>query len=194
SPPRRGRSSCGGSVRAGWSCASTRTRSRRTVSEPPAPDVPPAASTQATAAAPAPPRMGDKLVPPGVAARVDLPVARPSTGGWLPLPVTVLHGCNPGPRLWLDAAIHGDELNGVEIIRRVLAVLDPARLAGVVVAVPVVNVFGFVQQTRYLPDRRDLNRSFPGSQRGSLAARLAHLFMEQVVAKCDYGIDFHTGS
>jgi len=82
----------------------------------------------------------------------------------------------------------------MEIIRRVLAVLDPAKLAGVVIAVPVVNVFGFVQQTRYLPDRRDLNRSFPGSARGSLAARLARLFVEQIVAKCGYGIDLHTGS
>lgn len=139
-------------------------------------------------------RIGDKVVPPGSAVRVDLPVARLFTGGWLSLPVTALHGARPGPRLWLDAAIHGDELNGMEIIRRVLAVLDPARLAGAVIAVPVVNVFGFVQQTRYLPDRRDLNRSFPGSVRGSMAARLAHLFVEQIVAKCGYGIDLHTGS
>lgn len=139
-------------------------------------------------------RIGDKIVPPGSAVRVDLPVARLFTGGWLSLPVTALHGAKPGPRLWLDAAIHGDELNGMEIIRRVLAVLDPARLAGAVIAVPVVNVFGFVQQTRYLPDRRDLNRSFPGSARGSMAARLAHLFVEQIVNKCGYGIDLHTGS
>jgi hypothetical protein len=138
--------------------------------------------------------MGDKAVPPGVAVRVDLPVARMFTGGWLSLPVTVLHGARPGPRLFLDAAIHGDELNGMEIIRRVLEVLDPARLFGAVIAVPVVNVFGFVQQTRYLPDRRDLNRSFPGSVRGSMAARLAHLFVEQVVGKCSYGVDLHTGS
>ncbi|HEV8630243.1 MAG TPA: succinylglutamate desuccinylase/aspartoacylase family protein, partial [Thermoanaerobaculia bacterium] len=139
-------------------------------------------------------RIGDKQVPPGAAVRVDLPVSRLFTGGWLSLPVTVLHGTRPGPRLWVDAAIHGDELNGMEIIRRVLELLDPQRLAGVLIAVPVVNVFGFVQQTRYLPDRRDLNRSFPGSPRGSMAARLAHLFLEQVVAKCQYGIDLHTGS
>jgi predicted deacylase len=139
-------------------------------------------------------RIGDKVVPSGVSARIDLPVARLFTGAWLSLPVTVLHGAKPGPRLWLDAAIHGDELNGMEIIRRVLAVLDPATLAGVVVAVPVVNVFGFVHQSRYLPDRRDLNRSFPGSARGSMTARLARLFIEQVVEKCSYGIDLHTGS
>ena len=139
-------------------------------------------------------RLGEKVVPEGTSARIDLPVARLFTGTWLSLPVTVLHGARPGPRLFLDAAIHGDELNGMEIIRRVLDVLEPARLSGVVIAVPVVNVFGFVHQTRYLPDRRDLNRSFPGSPRGSLAGRLAHLFVEQVVDKCSYGIDLHTGS
>jgi predicted deacylase len=139
-------------------------------------------------------RFGERTVEPACAVRVELPVARIFTGGWLSLPVTVVHGAEEGPWLWLDAAIHGDELNGMEIIRRVLDVLDPARLAGVVIAVPVVNVFGFVQQSRYLPDRRDLNRSFPGSPRGSLASRLAHLFMEQVVSRCQYGLDLHTGS
>ncbi|HXT52072.1 MAG TPA: succinylglutamate desuccinylase/aspartoacylase family protein [Thermoanaerobaculia bacterium] len=173
--------------------------------QPPATDDPQLAASQQPgeigepqlAAPPAPTdllRIGDKMVPPGSAVRIDLPVARLFTGGWLSLPVTALQGARPGPRLWLDAAIHGDELNGMEIIRRVLAVLDPARLAGAVIAVPVVNVFGFVQQTRYLPDRRDLNRSFPGSARGSMAARLARLFIEQTVAKCGYGIDLHTGS
>jgi predicted deacylase len=142
----------------------------------------------------APIRVGERTVEPGTTARVELPVARLFIGSWLSLPVTVVNGVGDGPSLWLDAAIHGDELNGMEIIRRVLAVLDPARLAGVVYAVPVVNVFGFVQQARYLPDRRDLNRSFPGSPRGSMAARLAHLFMEQVVSRCRYGIDLHTGS
>ncbi|HVS02288.1 MAG TPA: succinylglutamate desuccinylase/aspartoacylase family protein [Thermoanaerobaculia bacterium] len=139
-------------------------------------------------------RIGDRVVRPGTAARLELPVARLFTGNWLSLPVSVLHGARPGPCLWLSAAIHGDELNGMEIIRRILAHLEPASLQGAVIAVPVVNVFGFVQQTRYLPDRRDLNRSFPGSSRGSTAARLAHLLMDAVVSKCGYGIDFHTGS
>ncbi|MDX1450043.1 MAG: succinylglutamate desuccinylase/aspartoacylase family protein, partial [Acidimicrobiia bacterium] len=91
-------------------------------------------------------------------------------------------------------AIHGDELNGIEIIRRLLAAVDPALLRGVLIAVPIVNVFGFVNESRYLPDRRDLNRSFPGSTRGSLAARLADLFMSEIVALCGVGVDFHTGS
>ena len=130
----------------------------------------------------------------GTTRRVDLKVARLFTGDWLSLPVSVVHGARPGPNLWLSAAIHGDELNGMEIIRRVLAELDAKTMAGTVLAVPVVNVFGFVQGIRYLPDRRDLNRSFPGSKKGSLASRLAHLFINEVVSHCEYGIDLHTGS
>jgi len=139
-------------------------------------------------------RIGKYEIAPGVRAHLELPVARLFTGTWLSLPVAVLHGRMPGPRLWLSATIHGDELNGVEIIREVLQELDTHQLRGAIIAVPVVNVFGFIEQERYLPDRRDLNRSFPGSARGSLAARLAHLFMREVVAQCQYGIDFHTGS
>ncbi|PSN17528.1 deacylase [filamentous cyanobacterium CCP5] len=112
----------------------------------------------------------------------------------LSLPVTVIHGRRPGPRLWLSAAIHGDELNGVEIIRRVIKPLRSTHLRGLIIAVPVVNVFGLLEQSRYLPDRRDLNRSFPGSARGSLAARLASLFMKEVVSQCTHGIDLHTAA
>ena len=138
--------------------------------------------------------VGGTEVRPGSDARLELPVARLFTGTWLSLPVAVLNGRAPGPCLWLSATIHGDELNGIEIIRRLLRRLDAKELRGTLIAVPVVNVFGFVEQIRYLPDRRDLNRSFPGSTKGSLAARLAHLFVKEVVEKCQYGIDFHTGS
>lgn len=138
--------------------------------------------------------IGNRVVRPGERALEELPVARLFTGSWSSLPIAVINGRQAGPRLWLSAAIHGDELNGVEIIRQVLGGIKPAELAGTLLAVPVVNVFGLVHQTRYLPDRRDLNRSFPGSPRGSLASRLAHLFLEEVVRKCDYGIDLHTGS
>jgi predicted deacylase len=96
--------------------------------------------------------------------------------------------------LWLSAAIHGDEINGMEIIRQVLGTIKPRFLTGTLFAVPVVNVFGFLEQSRYLPDRRDLNRSFPGSASGSLAARLAYLFMREVVNHSDYGIDLHTAA
>lgn len=139
-------------------------------------------------------RIRGMVVEPGRRQRFDLPVARLPTQTWLSLPIEVVNGVRPGPNLWLSAAVHGDELNGVEIIRRVLQELDPADLGGAVIAVPIVNVFGFINQSRYLPDRRDLNRSFPGSATGSMAARLAHLFMTEVVQQCSYGIDLHTGS
>jgi predicted deacylase len=138
--------------------------------------------------------IGDQVVAAGTMAELELPVARLFTGTWLNLPVGVVHGSTPGPRLWLSAALHGDELNGMEIIRIVLDEIDVRRLRGTIVAVPVVNVFGFIERDRYLPDRRDLNRAFPGSKTGSLAARLAHLFLTEVVEPCDVGIDFHTGS
>lgn len=92
------------------------------------------------------------------------------------------------------AALHGDEINGVEIIRRLLATTALKRLSGTLLAVPVVNVYGFVQQSRYLPDRRDLNRSFPGSVKGSMASRLAHTLNTEVLAKCTHGIDYHTAA
>lgn len=133
-------------------------------------------------------------VAPGKKQRIDVPVAHLPTQTPISLPVTVVNGRYEGPCLWISAAIHGDEINGVEIIRQVLASSKPRYLHGTIIAVPVVNVFGFIEQSRYLPDRRDLNRSFPGSPRGSLAARLAHLFMREVVAHCTHGIDLHTAS
>lgn len=138
--------------------------------------------------------LGGERVEPGARMRVEIPIARLATGTWLHLPVEAVHGRRPGPVLWLSAAVHGDEVDGVEIIRQVLEGLEGRSLAGTVVAAPVVNVFGFVAEDRYLPDRRDLNRSFPGSKRGSMASRLANLFMEEVVGRSDYGIDFHCGS
>ncbi|HSJ26816.1 MAG TPA: succinylglutamate desuccinylase/aspartoacylase family protein [Acidimicrobiia bacterium] len=110
------------------------------------------------------------------------------------MPIVVVNGRHPGPTVWLSGAIHGDELNGVEVVRRVLPRLDQRTLRGAVIAVPVVNVFGFVEQSRYLPDGRDLNRSFPGSSRGSMASQLAALFMKEVVMQCQLGIDLHTAA
>jgi predicted deacylase len=110
------------------------------------------------------------------------------------LPVVVVRGERPGPTIWLSAALHGDELNGVVIVDEIVRRIDPRTLAGTVLAVPLVNAFGLIQGSRYLPDRRDLNRCFPGSKRGSLGARLAHLLSETVIARSDLGIDFHTGS
>ena len=134
------------------------------------------------------------IAPAGKLTEVELQVARLPTGMWFSLPVGVVHGTNPGPVIWISAAIHGDELNGVPIIRHVLDRIDPTKLAGTVLAVPAVNVLGLVQESRYLPDRRDLNRCFPGSKRGSSASQLAHLFMTEIVSRSSVGIDLHTGS
>lgn len=138
--------------------------------------------------------MGPVRVRAGATKDVEIPITRLVTGADVSLPVRVVHGRDNGPVVWVNAAIHGDEVVGVEVIRRVLASLDPKSLRGTLLAVPVVNVLGFMAGDRYLPDRRDLNRSFPGSARGSLASRIAHLFMAEVVAKCEVGIDLHTGS
>lgn len=133
-------------------------------------------------------------VQPGTRVNVDVPVADLYTSTSLSMPVQVICGRKPGPVLFVSAAIHGDELNGVEIIRRLLKRTSLRSLRGTLVAVPIVNVHGFLNQSRYLPDRRDLNRSFPGSKKGSIAARLANLFIEEIVSKADYGIDLHTGA
>lgn len=138
--------------------------------------------------------IGGTVVRPGRRGTVELPIVRLATGSPVSLPVVVVHGRHDGPTVWLDAAVHGDEVNGVEIIRRVLEQLDPKVLRGTVLAVPVVNALGFLNGSRYLPDRRDLNRSFPGSARGSLAGRIARLFMVEIVERCSVGIDLHTGS
>jgi uncharacterized protein len=112
----------------------------------------------------------------------------------LEMPVKVMRGKKDGPVLFLSAAIHGDELNGIEIVRRVISHKKLRKLVGTVIAVPIVNVFGLNHRSRYLPDRRDLNRSFPGSAKGSLASRMAKRFISEIVSKCTHGIDFHTGS
>lgn len=138
--------------------------------------------------------IGGSEILPGQRKTLELPVPSLYTHTQLNMPVQVIRGKKPGPRLFLSGAIHGDEINGVEIIRRVLNQRSLKRLRGTLVAVPVVNIYGFINQSRYLPDRRDLNRSFPGSERGSLAARLANLFLNEIVANCTHGIDLHTAA
>ena len=110
------------------------------------------------------------------------------------MPVHVVHGKKDGPVLFISAAIHGDEINGVEIIRRILSLGTINRMKGTLLAVPVVNVFGFNSHSRYLPDRRDLNRSFPGGESGSLAGRIANIFLKEVVCRSTIGIDLHTAA
>ncbi len=126
--------------------------------------------------------------------RIDIPITSAYGHAQVSLPAVVIHGRRPGPRLFVSAAIHGDELNGVEIIRRLRHLASMRKLSGTLILVPVVNVYGFITQSRYLPDRRDLNRSFPGSSRGSVASRLANVFMQAITSLCTHGIDLHTGS
>jgi predicted deacylase len=109
-------------------------------------------------------------------------------------PVFVVNGEQPGPTLCMTAAVHGDELNGIEMVRRVMHDISPDKLSGALIGVPIVNVQGFRRGSRYLPDRRDLNRYFPGNPTGSAAARIAHSFFQNVVLHCDALIDLHTGS
>jgi hypothetical protein len=131
-------------------------------------------------------------VPRGQMRDIRLQVSQRYTGDPVTLPVRVIRGQKPGPALFVSAAIHGHELNGVGIIHELMFYQPPEIRAGTLVLMPVVNIFGFETQSRYMPDRRDLNRSFPGRANGSLAARLAHQFFESIVRKCDYGIDLHT--
>jgi len=138
--------------------------------------------------------IGGVQVPPGNRRTVDLPVAQLYTRAPLTMPVHVVNGHRAGPTLFVCAAVHGDELNGVEIIRRLLRLKGLDSLRGTLLAVPIVNVHGFLDLSRYLPDRRDLNRSFPGSGKGSIAARLANLFGTEIVRRADCGIDIHTGA
>jgi predicted deacylase len=136
--------------------------------------------------------IGNQDVPPGGRVTVDLPVSALSNHTRVVLPVHVLHGEEPGPVLFVSGVIHGDEIQGVEIIRRLLVHPALENIKGTLLAVPIVNSFGFINHTRYMPDRRDLNRCFPGSDRGSLASQVADLFFREVVLRSQYGIDLHT--
>jgi uncharacterized protein len=134
------------------------------------------------------------IVHPGKASKIAIPVSDLSAGMQAQLEVQVFHGSGGGPTIFVSAAVHGDEIIGTEIIRRIMKKLNPKRIAGTVIFVPVVNMYGFIGHSRYLPDRRDLNRSFPGSERGSLASQLANIFYTEVVLRCSLGIDIHSAA
>ena len=138
--------------------------------------------------------IGGQAIPRGTLKTIELPISRLSTHTEVTLPVRVLHGSKPGPTIFVSAGVHGDEIIGVEIIRRLLSKVRPKTLAGTLICIPVVNVFGFIQHQRYLPDRRDLNRSFPGSTSGSLASQLANVFMREIIERSDFGIDLHSAA
>jgi predicted deacylase len=143
---------------------------------------------------PEPFTIGGETIAAGTASDVAFPITTMATGTASSLAVRVLHGARPGPAVFVSAAIHGDEIIGTAIIQRLAQELDPLGLAGTVLLVPVANIFGFMTHTRYLPVRRDLNRSFPGSANGSLAGQLANIFYREVVGRCEMGIDIHSAA
>ena len=138
--------------------------------------------------------IGGESVAAGSRGVVRLPLPDFYTHAPTTMPVHIIHGRQTGPCLLITSALHGDEINGVEIIRRLSGHPSLARLKGTLILIPVMNVFGFVAQSRYLPDRRDLNRSFPGSPKGSMAARLANLVVSEILPVCTHVIDLHTGA
>ena len=133
-------------------------------------------------------------IAPGSRVTTDLVLPRLNSRTDLAMPVHIIHGRHEGPRLFISSAVHGDEINGIEITQRLLESKSFRQLRGTLLVIPVVNVYGVIHQSRYLPDRRDLNRSFPGSEKGSLAARVARMFTQKVIARCTHGIDLHTGA
>ncbi len=133
-------------------------------------------------------------VEPGTSTRLLWSLSKSYDGIAAPTPILIVNGASPGPTLCLTAAIHGDELNGIEIVRRVLYNIDAQALSGTVIGVPIVNLQGFHRGSRYLSDRRDLNRFFPGNTTGSSAARIAYSFFKEIISHCDALVDLHTGS
>ena len=142
----------------------------------------------------APFEIGKCKIAPGDRQTVELPVSVLSDHTPVTLSVHVVHGRRSGPTLFVSAAVHGDEVIGVEIARRLMHLQSLKSVKGTLLIAPIVNTFGFLNHSRYLPDRRDLNRFFPGSPTGSLAARLAHLFTIEIIARSDFGIDLHSAA
>lgn len=142
----------------------------------------------------APFRLGRDKVPAGTRRTVELPISVLSDHTPISMSVQVLHGKFEGPTVFVSAGIHGDEVIGVEIVRRLLRFPSLDKVRGTLLVIPIVNKFGFVNRSRYLPDRRDLNRSFPGRSKGSLASRLAHLFRTEILERSDFGIDLHSAA
>ena len=133
-------------------------------------------------------------IAPGTATRLAWTTDGNISGLTTPTPVMVIKGKKPGKTMCMTAAVHGDELNGIEIVRRVMYDIDPEDLTGNIIGIPIVNLQGFQRGSRYLSDRRDLNRFFPGEANGSLASRIAHSLFSEVIVHCDFLVDMHTGS
>lgn len=142
----------------------------------------------------APFEIGTSSVKAGSRDTVLIPISRLADHTDMMLKALVVHGKQAGPTLFVSAAIHGDEIIGVEIIRRISRMKMLSKVKGTLILIPVVNSYGFLGMSRYLPDRRDLNRVFPGFENGSPASQLAYTFMQEIVSKCDFGVDLHSGA
>ena len=138
--------------------------------------------------------IGTERVEAGTRKTVKVPVSLMSDHTPMTMSAHLIHGRRDGPVVFVSAGLHGDEIIGIEIVRRLLGLPIIKSLRGTLIAVPIVNAFGFFNHSRYLPDRRDLNRCFPGSEEGSLASRLAHIFMTEIVQRSDLGIDLHSAA
>ena len=138
--------------------------------------------------------IGGHSVAPGKTLQIEMPVVRLYTDTDISMPVHVMRSKQPGPTVFVSAAVHGDELNGIEIIRRLIKQKSLRLSSGTLIFIPMVNVYGVLNQSRYMPDRRDLNRCFPGSPKGSLAGIVANKFLSEIVKHCQYGIDLHTSA
>lgn len=139
-------------------------------------------------------KIGNNIILKGERKRIELEIASLYDYTKISIPMEVIRGKKDGPTLFISAAVHGDEINGVEIIKQLIQKLSLKKINGNLILIPVVNVFGFNNKSRYLPDRRDLNRCFPGSPSGSIGSQIAYTFMKEIVAKCTHGIDLHTGA
>lgn len=139
-------------------------------------------------------KIASECISAGSRKTVNIPVSTLSDHTPVTLSAHVIHGSRDGPTVFVSAGIHGDEVIGVEIVRRLLRAKNLKSLRGTLIVVPIVNTFGFLNHSRYLPDRRDLNRCFPGSPNGSLASRLAYIFMKEIVSRCALGIDLHSAA
>lgn len=138
--------------------------------------------------------IGGVFVPPGESRNIRLSISETFISTPVQIPVTVIHGSTYGKKLFLTGAIHGDEVIGTAIIKEITKRIRADKLSGLLVCVPVVNLPGFMNNSRETPDRRDLNRCFPGSKSGSMASRMAHKIYSEIISKCDYGIDIHAAA
>jgi hypothetical protein len=134
-----------------------------------------------------------KAVPKGKGIQLNLDIAKLHTRTKIEVPIIIERAKKDGPCILITGGIHGDEFNGVEIVRQIISKKFNKPTCGTIICIPIVNIFGFLNQTREFPDGRDLNRVFPGSKRGSLASRYAYHLMNEIVPHVDYCIDYHTG-